>query len=77
MVNSGGFQRVSAGGTATGTKLSAGTQNISSGGKASATEVFSGGKQNIYADGIASGTIVKSKWLCEYFIRRLCGEHHY
>ncbi|EFN7755705.1 autotransporter adhesin AIDA-I, partial [Escherichia coli] len=31
-------------------------QNISSGGKASATEVFSGGKQNIYADGIASGT---------------------
>uniref|UniRef100_UPI001588A13F autotransporter adhesin AIDA-I n=1 Tax=Escherichia coli TaxID=562 RepID=UPI001588A13F len=51
-----GFQRVSSGGTATGTKLSGGTQNISSGGKASATEVFSGGKQNIYADGIASGT---------------------
>ncbi|EFN8552479.1 TPA: autotransporter adhesin AIDA-I, partial [Escherichia coli] len=56
VVNSGGFQRVSAGGIATGTKLSGGTQNISSGGKASATEVFSGGKQNIYADGIASGT---------------------
>ncbi|EET4566932.1 autotransporter adhesin AIDA-I, partial [Escherichia coli] len=55
-VNTSGFQRVSAGGIATGTKLSGGNQNVSSGGSAIATEVFSGGKQNISADGIASGT---------------------
>ncbi|EKP6481618.1 autotransporter adhesin AIDA-I, partial [Escherichia coli] len=51
-----GFQRVSAGGIATGTKLSGGNQNIYSGGKASATEVYAGGTQTVYLSGTASST---------------------
>ncbi|EJK3498871.1 autotransporter outer membrane beta-barrel domain-containing protein, partial [Salmonella enterica] len=59
VVNSGGFQRVSAGGVVTGTTLTnGGNQNVSVGGNALKTEINAGGKQTVYSGGVATSSYI-------------------
>ncbi|EKH0677452.1 autotransporter outer membrane beta-barrel domain-containing protein [Escherichia coli] len=59
-INSGGFQHVFSGGSATSTTINGGLQAVSSGGSATSTTINRGGLQYVFSGGSATGTTINS-----------------
>ncbi|EIA0599308.1 autotransporter outer membrane beta-barrel domain-containing protein [Escherichia coli] len=59
-INSGGFQHVFSGGSATSTTINGGLQVVSSGGSATSTTINRGGLQYVFSGGSATGTTINS-----------------